>query len=153
MYVICFYSRLLSFLYWLMWIIQSLTSSLFPAFCLVPEQDLSCSTYLSYRPVSSFIQLYLYRLLAAASLKESSPTSTICFTLRPNPLLWVPCLPLFCKLIVAFCRFRRGMTNQSLSTPGHRIDPVASDYIYINPKSKNLAKPEILFFHSELNWF
>jgi hypothetical protein len=30
-YVICFYSRLLSFLYRLMWIIQSPTSSLFPA--------------------------------------------------------------------------------------------------------------------------
>ena len=52
---------------WLMWIIQSPTSSLFPAPCLVLERDLSCSTSLSYRPVSSFIQLYLYRLLAATN--------------------------------------------------------------------------------------
>ena len=50
-----------------MWIIQSLTSSLFPAPCFVLERDLSCSTSLSYRPVSSFIQLYLYRLLAATN--------------------------------------------------------------------------------------
>ena len=50
-----------------MWIIQSPISSLFPAPCLVLERDLSCSTSLSYRPVSSFIQLYLYRLLAATN--------------------------------------------------------------------------------------
>ena len=48
-----------------MWIIQSPISFLFPAPFLVLERDLSCSTYLSYRPVSSLIQLYLYRLLAA----------------------------------------------------------------------------------------
>ena len=40
------------------------TSSLFPVPIIVPEWDLTCSTFPSYRLVSGFIQLYLYWLLA-----------------------------------------------------------------------------------------
>lgn len=36
---------------------------LYPAPSLVPKRDPSCSTYPSYRPVSCFIHLCLYRLL------------------------------------------------------------------------------------------
>lgn len=39
---------------------------LFPAPNLAPERDPSCTRSSSYRSVSSFLQLYLYQLLAVA---------------------------------------------------------------------------------------
>ena len=68
MYEICFYSCLLSY-YMLINVDYTITYFL-PIPSTVPRTRasiLSCSTSLSYRPVSSFIQLYLYRLLAATN--------------------------------------------------------------------------------------
>ena len=109
---------------WLMWIIQSPTSSLFPAPCLVLERDLSCSTSLSYRPVSSFIQLYLYRLLAATNSGSLLPFWLyVDLTLPDRTHLVGSLLAIVLSIFIAFRRFfvGCGLRDRFQPLPSHRF--------------------------------
>lgn len=104
-------------MYWTIWIIQSPTSSLFPVPSFVPERDLSCSKSPSYRSVSSFIQFYLYRLLAATSVKEFLLMSTI-RGLTPRPKSLTGFSVCHHSVVIPFRHFFVGCDQkQSFSTP------------------------------------
>lgn len=79
----------------------------------------------SYWPVSSVMQLCLYRLLAVTSAVFSHADQQVT---QPESTGWVTCWSFSCQLVLFYSTlFLWGVSRSVIVNPSHHVDFVASD--------------------------